>query len=201
MKAIKSILVLMGIAIIALMVRFEVYGANEVSVIALEHAPSYETVFIPPLPETGIVGLEPSYPLPGNSDYRKGVFINGRTVYLTPYSIGKYKVAYRQWKEVYDRAVMHDYKFKNKGREVGAGKDGSEPAKNHDYPVTYVSRYDCIIRCNAYTEMKNGNDAEYCRKKSAADASVLKDVTDMFSCDFAFCSAYVNLGFKPVWRS
>ena len=136
-------------------------------------------------PANGIVGVEPDAgTVPGNGAYWKGVFIKDRKVKLSPYKLGKTEVTYKLWKEVYDWATGHGYTFANPGVK---GKDGSG---TDDEPVTMISWRDCIVWCNAYTEMKLGSD-EQCvyRESDASGAAVLKDATkkvegsEVFICD------------------
>lgn len=185
MKAIKLLLVLTAAAIIAVTVKYTMYDLN-VQKTAVIRTPVYETVSIP-TPQNGIIGTDPAYDLPSDADYWRGVFIEGRIVHLTPYSIGKYEVTYGLWKEVYDWAVDNGYTFANQGREGSAGKDGAAPTKDSEHPVTFVSWYDCIIWCNAYTEMKTGSDSECCYKKGKNDSAPLKNAADKIACDAAFC--------------
>ena len=142
-------------------------------------------------PAKGIVGVDPDYTLPGNEDYWKGVFRAGRKVKLSPYKLGKTEVTYKLWKEVYDEAVKpeHGYTFQNAGTK---GSDGT--GNDEEQPVTMVSWRDCIVWCNAYTEMKLGSD-EQCvyRESNASGAAVLKDATKKvegssteFICDKAY---------------
>ena len=139
-------------------------------------------------PANGITGVDPDYALPGNQDFWKGVFRAGRKVKLSPYKLGKTEVTYKLWKEVYDWATGHGYTFANPGVK---GKDGSG---TDDEPVTTISWRDCIVWCNAYTEMKLGSD-EQCvyRESNASGAAVLKDATKKvegssteFICDKAY---------------
>ena len=87
------------------------------------------------------------------------------------YAIGKYEVSYRLWKQVYDWA--HTGAGKEKGYsfregEMGyAKKEKEKSALHEDHPVTKVSWYDCIVWCNAYSEMIGVVPAYY--KKGIAD--------------------------------
>ena len=186
MKAMKFLLVLTAAAIIAVTVKYTMYDLN-VQKTAVIRTPVYETVSIP-TPQNGIIGTDPAYDLPSDADYWRGVFIEGRIVHLTPYSIGKYEVTYGLWKEVYDWAIDNGYTFANQGREGSAGKDGAAATKNSDHPVTFISWYDCIIWCNAYTEMKTGSDSECCYKKGKNDSAPLKNAADTAACDASFCN-------------
>jgi formylglycine-generating enzyme required for sulfatase activity len=103
----------------------------------------------------------------GPSDYQyKGVFIQDRTVILSPFYIAKYETTYGLWYEVYQWATSTDrgankYTFANKGREGHNGTDGEAPttvAKNE--PVTYINWRDAVVWCNAYSEM-SGKEPVY----------------------------------------
>ena len=133
-------------------------------------------------PAVGITGMDPTYPLPGLGDEWKGVFREGRKVKLSPYKLGKMEVAYKLWKEVYDWAVKAEngYTFANAGVK---GKDGSG---SEEEPVTSVSWRDCIVWCNAYTQMKNSSDEQCVYRKSATDTTVLKNANDTAACDTAY---------------
>ncbi|UTC62099.1 formylglycine-generating enzyme family protein [Treponema sp. OMZ 799] len=142
-------------------------------------------------PAKGILGVDPDYTLPGSQDYWKGVFIKDRKVKLSPYKLGKTEVTYKLWKEVYDEAVKpeHGYVFANEGRK---GSDGT--GNDEEQPVTNISWRDCIVWCNAYTQIKLGSD-EQCvyRESNASGAAVLKDATKKvegssteFICDKAY---------------
>ncbi|UTD04361.1 formylglycine-generating enzyme family protein [Treponema denticola] len=138
-------------------------------------------------PANGIVGVDPDYPLPGNQDYWKGVFIKDRKVKLSPYKLGKTEVTYKLWKEVYDWAVKAEngYKFANAGVK---GSDGT--GNDEEQPVTSISWRDCIVWCNAYTEKTKGSETECVYRKSKTDTTVLKDATakdgEKYICDAAY---------------
>ncbi|MBM7022383.1 SUMF1/EgtB/PvdO family nonheme iron enzyme [Treponema sp. Marseille-Q4523] len=145
--------------------------------------PAYAADFVKIIPPTtGTEGIAPDPgSLPGNEDKWKGVFIAGRKVKLSPYVLGKTEVTYKLWKDVYDWAVKPEngYTFKN------AGKKGSLGTGNEDEPVTTISWQDCIVWCNAYTEMKMG-ESECVYRKSKTDTAVLKNSTAEADCDAAY---------------
>ena len=145
----------------------------------------YFVKIIPPV--TGIIGVAPSCLLPGTGDYWKGVFIAGRTVKLSPYMIGKTEVTYELWYEVLAWAEHKGYTFANRGREGSHGTDGALPTEEgKKEPVTMVSWRDCIVWCNAYTEMINSSADECVYRKSASDPAVLKNARDETACDAAY---------------
>ena len=140
-------------------------------------------------PANGIAGVAP-----GNNAQWKSVFIDGRKVKLSPYKLGKTEVTYKLWHEVLTWAKSNGYTFANTGKEGSHGTVGAAPTEaGKEQPVTAISWRDCIVWCNAYTEMKLGSD-EQCvyRESDASDAAVLKDATkkvegsEVFICDKAY---------------
>ena len=142
-------------------------------------------------PANGITGVEPGYSLPG--DYWKGVFIAGRKVKLSPYKLGKTEVTYKLWKDVYDWAVKAEngYKFANAGQKGSNGTGNDE-----EQPVTNICWRDCIVWCNAYTQMKLGSDEQCVYRKSKTDIAVLKDATAKEGEDFICDKAYADISKK-----
>ena len=156
------------------------------------------------IPEATIEGVDPDYPLPFSYDSWKGVFIAGRTVKLSPYMIGKTEVTYELWYSVlkWNTDNGKGYVFANRGLEgwdgTGGGgyypnftNIGKPPTANKNHPVTEVSWQDCIVWCNAYTEMKMGKD-ECVYRKSKTDTTVLKNAMVAADCD----SAYADMNKK-----
>ena len=140
-------------------------------------------------PANGIAGVDPNYTLPGNEDSWKGVFRAGRKVKLSPYKLGKTEVTYELWYEVLKWAEHNGYTFANKGKEGSGGTEGDAPTnENKTHPVTRVSWRDCIVWCNAYTQMKAEGkaDTECVYRKSNTDPTVLKDSTNTTDCDAAY---------------
>ena len=135
---------------------------------------------IPPV--NGITGVAPAYTLPETGIFYNGVFIAGRKVKLSPYKLGKTEVTYKLWEEVYDWAVKpgSGYTFPN------AGRKGSDGTGSDEEPVTMISWLDCIVWCNAYTEMTKGSESECVYRKSKTDPTVLKDATDTAACKAAY---------------
>ena len=161
-------------------------------------------------PAKGIVGVDPDYTLPYTNERWKGVFINGRKVKLSPYKLGKTEVTYDLWYKVRTWAESNGYVFANKGLEgcdgTGGGGDypnytniGNPPTGNKNHPVTMVSWRDCIVWCNAYTEMKLGSDEQCVYRESKTDPTVLKDVTKKVegsSTEFICDKAYADMSKK-----
>jgi len=145
-------------------------------------------------PTTGTEGVAPGPDsLPGNEDKWKGVFIDGRKVKLSPYVLGKTEVTYQLWCSVlkWNTDNSKGYIFANRGREGSGGTEGAAPTEaGKNEPVTTISWRDCIVWCNAYTEMTTGSDAECVYRKSKDDTTVLKDAKekegDVFICDHAY---------------
>jgi len=133
-------------------------------------------------PKEGIVGQKASYKLRGSDLYFSGVFTEERKVFLSPYKIGKHEVTYKLFKEVQTWAKDNGYVFVDKWQKGSkAGEEDSD-----EEPVTFVSWRNAIVWCNAYTEMKNGNEAECVYRKSEADSTVLKNATERVLCDAAY---------------
>ncbi|EMB47902.1 MULTISPECIES: formylglycine-generating enzyme family protein [Treponema] len=147
---------------------------------------SYDFVLVTP-PANGIVGVDPDYPLPGTGEHWKGVFIKDRKVKLSPYKLGKTEVTYELWYSVlkWNTDNGKGYVFANQGKEGSHGIDGAAPTGNKNHPVIMISWRDCIVWCNAYTEMKMGKD-ECVYRKSKTDTTVLKNATVAADCDSAY---------------
>ena len=145
----------------------------------------YEFVAIP---EATITGVAPKYALPGNEAYWKGVFIKDRKVKLSPYKLGKTEVTYELWHEVLTWAESNGYTFANKGKEGWHGTVGAAPTGAKKEPVTTISWRDCIVWCNAYTQMKAEGEAdtECVYRKKDDHTVVLKDATATADCDAAY---------------
>ncbi len=71
---------------------------------------------------------------------------------ISDFEIGKYEVTYELWYTVYQWAISNGYNFAHSGREGNNGSDGSKPISKFE-PVTLVNWRDCIVWCNAYSEM------------------------------------------------
>jgi formylglycine-generating enzyme required for sulfatase activity len=122
-------------------------------------------------------------------DYLKGVFIEDRTVTLSPFLIAQYETTYDLWYTVYQWATdstergANVYTFANPGREGRNGTNGALPTDAAKYePVTTISWRDAVVWCNAYSEMDNktpvyrdGSDAILkTSTTTAADTAVMK---------------------------
>lgn len=86
---------------------------------------------------------------------------------ISPFSIGKYEVTYQRWYAVYKWATSPErsagaYTFKYPGRGGIGNVPGKEPTRETaNLPVTSVSWRDCILWCNARSEME-GLEPVYC---------------------------------------
>jgi uncharacterized protein YjdB/formylglycine-generating enzyme required for sulfatase activity len=102
-----------------------------------------------------------------NSTYYKGVFIEGRTVTLSPFRIAKYETTYELWHGVYQWATSTDrganvYTFVYAGRQGGdVDYYYSPPVGTNLHPVTTISWRDAVVWCNAYSEMSGKEPVYY----------------------------------------
>jgi formylglycine-generating enzyme required for sulfatase activity len=136
--------------------------------------------------------------IPGNSNsiidgtnIAHGVFVYGREVSLSAFTMAKYETTYQLWKEVYDWAALHEYIFDNAGEEgypftgdpdEGKGTDDPDEwdtAARKSRPVTMINWRDAIVWCNAYSEMSGKTPVYYTDnsygtvlKKSTEDAGI-----------------------------
>lgn len=136
-------------------------------------------------PTGGITGHAVSHTLPTADASWKGVFINGRTVNLNAYTIGKYEVSVQIWNEVCEWAQRNGYLF-----EFDPKNDDTPTQANQ--PMANISWTDCIAWCNAYTEMKFGN-TEQCVYRDGSPSG--KIITQAFHGDKAYCD-FSKKGFR-----
>lgn len=136
-------------------------------------------------PTGGIIGHAVSYTLPDADASWKGVFIDGRTVNLNPYKIGKHEVTVQLWKTVYKWAKDHGYLF-------DFDPDNEDTPTKDDQPMANISWTDCIAWCNAYTEMWFGTTNECVYRKDSASGEVIKHA---FHGDKAYCD-FSKKGFR-----
>ena len=132
-------------------------------------------------------------------DYREIVSIIGGTYIQTDggssfshtissFFMGKYQVTYELWYAVRQWAISNGYTFANAGIEGNWGTDGALPTAAKFQPVTTVSWRDCIVWCNAYSQMSLLTP---CYTYSSV---VIKDSRDSnpTACDNAVCNWSAN---------
>ena len=131
-------------------------------------------------PAGGIIGHAVSYTLPGTDTSWKGVFINGRTVNLTDYTIGKHEVTVKIWNEVCEWAKKNGYLFEFE-------PDNPDTPTEENQPMANISWTDCIAWCNAYTEMTFGNTEQCVYRTGSPSGKVIKQAFhgDKAYCDFS----------------
>jgi formylglycine-generating enzyme required for sulfatase activity len=136
-----------------------------------------------------------------------GVFIAGRTVTLSPYTMAKYETTWELWDEVYRWAISNGYTFEE---EFGLGYQGHEAegttpgtgtttgSDKERRSVTMVNWRDVIVWCNAYSE-RSGKEPVY-----TYNGSVIRNVSpnvyeegnlDADACDTAVMDRTKN-GFR-----
>jgi len=108
---------------------------------------------------------------------------------ISDFKIAKYEVTYELWYTVYTWATNNGYRFANTGREGDDGTNGAVPTMEKYEPVTTISWRDCIVWCNAYSEMA---DLTPCYINTNSD--IIKDSTfeNSFECDNADCDWSVD---------
>jgi formylglycine-generating enzyme required for sulfatase activity len=107
----------------------------------------------------------------------EGVFVSGRTVTVASFAMAKYETTYELWYEVQVWAAANGYTFANQGREGADGTIGAVPTTAKNEPVTYVSWWDVMVWCNAYSE-KSGRVPVYTH-----GGVVIRDSSDTTACD------------------
>ncbi len=140
-------------------------------------------------------------PVFGSENKWKGVFLTGRKVKLSPYFIGKTEVTYFQWRYIYNWAINHGYAFENAGK---AGSHGGNHIVNEKlpedstygkHPVTEINWKDCIVWCNAYTEMKKGK--EHCVYRIGdGDDTIIRKASDAIVANLTITQMKKNMKLK-----
>jgi formylglycine-generating enzyme required for sulfatase activity len=92
------------------------------------------------------------YDLATTNEDEKGVFIEGRTVVLSPFQIGRYEVTYELWDVVYQWAT--DAAARKGNVYAISSVTGSTASPQKYRPATSIIWNAAIIWCNAYSEMR-----------------------------------------------
>jgi formylglycine-generating enzyme len=108
---------------------------------------------------------------------------------ISAFKIGKYQVTYELWYTVCQWAAANGYTFLYKGTEGNLGTAGAAPTAARHQPVVWVSWWDVIVWCNAYSEMLGLTP---CYTYSGA---VLRNSTNTAACNSAVC-AWTNNGYR-----
>jgi hypothetical protein len=93
--------------------------------------------------------------------------------------MGKYPVTWELWKLVFDFAEAGGYHFASKGNQgaeenaITSTRDNPRPVGNKLHPVTMLNWNDCVVWCNAYSEME-GLEPVY----RDARGNILRDARD-----------------------
>ncbi|MGP1491682.1 MAG: formylglycine-generating enzyme family protein [Treponema sp.] len=164
-----------------------VYAVSE----ALPPAPVSEGVKVD---GATITGKNPSCPLPSATNDWKGVFPADRNVILSSYTIGRHEVTVEIWDIVYKWAKDNGYTF-----EFDEDYYYGENSEHH--PITNVSWQNCIVWCNAYTELTYGT-TEHCvyRENSAANSKALKDANNADDAHFDQSKKGFRLPTEAEWE-
>ncbi len=88
------------------------------------------------------------------------------------YLIGETQVTYELWYAVKTKAEDMGYNFANPGKAGSHGDVGLEPSAYKYHPVTSVNYYDCVVFCNALSELL-GFEASY-----TYQGKIIKDASD-----------------------
>ena len=74
---------------------------------------------------------------------------------ISAFTMGKYEVTYELWKKVYDWAKVNGYSFSKDTASTTTGVCGSSGNGSTLQPVTTISWRDCMVWCNAYSQMSD----------------------------------------------
>jgi formylglycine-generating enzyme required for sulfatase activity len=119
-------------------------------------------------------------PVPGGTFLQEDTGSKSYTHTVSRFYIAKYETTYDLWYTVCQWAIVHNYNFANGGTEGNDGFDGEAPTGSQYEPVARINWRDCIVWCNAYSEM-TGYTAVY----RSDNGNIIKDSRDSNSveCD------------------
>jgi formylglycine-generating enzyme required for sulfatase activity len=138
-----------------------------------------------------IIG-DAAYYYSSSFEYYKGVFIENRTVILSPFQMAKYETTYELWYTVRQWAISNEYIIASLGREGHNGTDGASPTPvAQTEPVTWINWRDAIVWCNAYSEMSGKEPVYY---TDSTYATVLKTSTTDVETSTVADNAVMKLG-------
>jgi formylglycine-generating enzyme required for sulfatase activity len=75
-------------------------------------------------------------------------------VTLSSFYLSKYETTYGLWYSVRQWAITNGYFFQNAGCQGNPYNPGAAPTEGAAQPVTRISWRDCIVWCNAYSELQ-----------------------------------------------
>ncbi|AEF81130.1 formylglycine-generating enzyme family protein [Leadbettera azotonutricia] len=118
-----------------------------------------------------------------NGSGSAGVFVEYRSIVLSPYGIARYETTWELWDEVCRWARSHGYSIANPGREghgstgTGNPNKGWTEAQRKARPATSMTWRDAIVWCNAYSEMSGLEPVYY----EGEDGPVLRQSLNIMS--------------------
>lgn len=121
--------------------------------------------------------------------------------------MGKYEISYELWYKVRKWGESRGYVFANQGCEGSAGSEGRAPSENKYHPVTNIFYRDCIVWCNAYSELEGKRPVYYQDKemtqKITEAVNEKRIVNKKGSCDHPYIDLKAQgyrLPFIPEWE-
>jgi formylglycine-generating enzyme required for sulfatase activity len=90
-----------------------------------------------------------------------------RTTEISEFYMSAYETSYEKWKKVYDWGLKNGYEFIDAGEMVSHKlKENTEvPVHTDKEPVFNISWYDCVLWCNAVSEMEGRIPCYYTDKE------------------------------------
>lgn len=134
--------------------------------------------------------------VPGGTYTQEDISGNGFEHTINGFHMGKFEVTYGLWYKVKEWADTNGYTFANAGREGNDGTNGAAPTVASNEPVTMVNWRDCIVWCNAYSEM-SGFSPVYC--SDSGHTTAIRDSSDgsygsgISSAAGSFDNPYINM--------